>query len=109
MSRAKARDVTRAIDDSSAELQTKAGKRIEGLARQIRHLGRGVASLQEADALARRLEETADYIRFRPASNAGRDIIQVVKKRPVYLTVVFSLLAGVLAYQYYRRSFDLKS
>jgi len=104
LSRAGVRDVTRSLDDSSAELQTETGKRIEGLSRQIRKLSQDVGSRKEAAARARRLEQTADYIRFRPASHVGRDLIQVATKKPVYLTAGFSVLAGVLAYQYYRRS-----
>ncbi|MFZ0428909.1 MAG: hypothetical protein WAO20_12400 [Acidobacteriota bacterium] len=91
------------IEESASGLKSEAGRRIEGLAAQIRNLGRDVESPLEAGRLARELEKTADYIRYRRSSDIAADTWRFVKtSRTVW--VAGGVLAGLLVYTLTRRS-----
>ncbi|HLV02942.1 MAG TPA: hypothetical protein VKZ59_16860 [Acidobacteriota bacterium] len=70
-------------------LQSRASRRIDHLASRIRRLGHRIERAEEAHVLARRLEETADYLRYRPSGLVARDAISVAKEKRIFL------LAGV--------------
>lgn len=72
-------------------LQSRASRRIDHLANRIRRLGHSVERPDEAHLLARRLEETADYLRYRPTEMVARDAVSVAKKNRLFL------IAGVAA------------
>lgn len=66
----------------TATVQSVTGRQIDRLAEQIRWLGRRLERPEEAHLLARRLEETADYIRFRPAAKMFSDAGGLMRRYP---------------------------
>lgn len=86
------------ISNSTEVVQSFSGKKIDRLAGQIRHLGRRLDRQEEIDFLARRLEETADYLRFRPLNHMARDVFRAAKKN-YWIPVVGSALAGFAVYR----------
>ncbi len=86
------------LDDSSEEFRAAAAEKIEGLGRQIRELGRQLDHPDAAHHLARRVERSADYLRFRPSAEMAEDAWDTVRSSPmVWLSA--GLLAGLLAYR----------
>lgn len=84
--------------DGTAQVQSKAGRRIMQLADSIRDLGTRLERENEARAVARKLEETADYLRFRSADGIARDAAQVIRRNHV-IPIAVGLLGAVVAYK----------
>ncbi len=86
------------LRDGSAEIQSKAGRQIIRLAEKIRHIGARLEREHEAQAVARKLEETADYVRFRPAEGIARDAAQAIRRNHL-IPIAVGLLGAVVAYK----------
>ncbi len=74
------------------------GRKMSDLAQEIRHLGRRFERTEEAQTVARQLEKTADYIRFRSAGGMGHDLLKVMRKKSVLLTAG-GVAGGYVAYR----------
>ena len=83
---------------SADGLKTGAALRAEGLAGRIRELGRRFDRPQEAHAIARRVERSADYLRFRPTAEVAGDAWRRVRSSPA-VWVAGGLLAGLVLYR----------
>lgn len=91
------------IEKSTDGLKSETGRRIESLAAQIRSLGKDVESPLEAGRLARELERTADYVRYRRSSDIAADTWRFVRSsRGVW--VAGGIAAGILGYLLTRRA-----
>ncbi len=91
------------IEKSADGLKSETGRKIESLAAQIRSLGRDVESPLEAGRLARELERTADYVRYRRSSDIAADTWRFVKSnRSVW--IAGGIAAGLFGYLLTRRS-----
>lgn len=98
-----AQRVSSRIEESASGLKSETGRRIESLAAQIRNLGRELDSPLEAGRLARELERTADYVRYRRSTDIAADTWRFLKRsRAVW--VAGGLAAGLLVYSLTRRS-----
>jgi len=86
------------VDESTEGFKVQAAQRIEALAEQIRDLGRDLDYGGEAGAIARRLERTADYLRYRPTSRIGSDALELIKENKA-LWIAAGLLVGMLIYR----------
>jgi hypothetical protein len=84
------------IDDSTEEFKKDAGKRIEALAQQIRQLGQQYKASDEANAAARSLERTADYIRFRPSTEIAADGFELARRYRLWWIAGGMLAAAIL-------------
>ncbi len=82
----------------TAQVQSKAGRKIIQLADRIRDLGTRLDREHEAQSVARKLEETADYLRFRSTGGIARDAAQAIRRNPV-VPVAIGLAGVVLAYK----------
>ena len=71
---------------------------MEALADQIRELGGRFDRHTEAHSLARRIERSSDYLRYRPTSQIAGDAWDTVRSSPV-VWIGGGLLAGLLAYR----------
>ena len=80
------------------KFQSVTGRQIDRLAEQIRWLGGRLERPEEAHLLARRLEETADYIRFRPASKMVSDAGGLMRRHP-YVPVALGALGFFIGYR----------
>ena len=79
-----------------------AADRVEALADQVRQLGNRHDRRDEAQAVARRLERSADYLRFRPLGKVPGDAWTAAKQsRLLWATV--AVTAGLLTYSAVRR------
>lgn len=92
-SRAEAR-----IDEATESFRREAAAKMESLAEQIRELGGRFDRHAEAHHLARRLERSSDYLRYRPTSRIAGDALDTVRNSPV-VWVGGGLLAGLLLYR----------
>lgn len=77
------------LDDFTVE----AADRVESVAEQIRSLGDRVDRSSEANRIARRLERTADYLRYRPPGRMASDSWEVVRDNHL-LWIAGGALAG---------------
>lgn len=91
------------VEDSTVDFRLEAGDRIEGMAEQIRQLGKRFENLEEAHLLARRLERLADYLHFRPSADIAADAWAVAKRNHL-LWIAGGMLGSVLLYRLLRRS-----
>lgn len=82
----------------TAQVQSATGKQIDRLAEQIRWLGSRLERPEETHLLARRLEETADYIRFRPASRMFSDAGGFMRRHPS-IPIALGLLGFLVGYR----------
>lgn len=78
------------------EFTTEASRRVEALADQIRALGGRLDRPAEAHRIARRLERTADYLRYRPPTRIAEDAWETVSSSRV-LWAAGGVLAGAAA------------
>lgn len=85
------------LADSAERVQSSTGRKIDRLAGQIWKLGHRLDRPGEARLIARRLEETADYLRFRPAGHLVHDAASALRRRPL-LPVAGALVAGLVAF-----------
>jgi hypothetical protein len=76
--------------------------RVEALAGQVRELGNRHDRRDEAQAIARRLERSADYLRFRPLGKVPGDAWAAAKQSRVLWATV-AVTAGLLTYSAVRR------
>lgn len=83
------------IEKSADGFKGEAADLIESLADQIKDLGRQFERSEEAAGVARRLEKTADYIRYRPAAEVAGDTWAVVKRYRL-LWITGGLLGGII-------------
>lgn len=83
------------IDKSTENFKGEAANMIESVADQIKDLGRQFDRGAEAAGVARRLEKTADYIRYRPTAEVAGDTWEVVKKYRL-LWITGGLLGGII-------------
>lgn len=74
-----------------------AAEQIVGVASQIRQLGSRLDRGDEAHRVARRLEQTADYLRYRPAPDVAGDAWDAVKRSPS-IWIGGGLMAGLMVY-----------
>jgi hypothetical protein len=84
-------------------LKDEAADRVEAVAEQIRSIGNELDRRDEAHAIARRLERTADYLRFRPAVHVASDVRDTLT-RPGVLWFVGGALAALVAFNLARRT-----
>lgn len=96
------------FDESTQKFKGAAAGKIESLAEQIRELGDQFEHGGEANAIARRLEKTADYIRYRPTSDVAADAWDITKRYHL-LWWAGGLLAGVVAIRLATRARHEKS
>lgn len=86
------------LEESTLAFRHEASDRIDSVAQQVRQLGAQFERNDDAHQIARRLEKTADYLRFRPATDVAGDALDLARKyRLLWLTG--GLLAGVLIYR----------
>lgn len=86
------------LEESTLAFRHEASDRIDSVAQQVRQLGAQFKRNDDAHQIARRLEKTADYLRFRPATDVAGDALDLARKyRLLWLTG--GLLAGVLIYR----------
>jgi len=64
---------------------------------------RQMSSPGNVRAIARSLEKTADYLRFRPANHMAGDAWRAINRRPVWITAG-SAVGGWLAYRWLTRT-----
>jgi hypothetical protein len=86
------------IDESTEGFKFEAAQKIESLAEQIRHLGEDSKAHAEAGSIARRLERTADYLRYRPTSDIAEDALDTVRESKAFW-IAAGLLVGILIYR----------
>jgi hypothetical protein len=94
-------DIRDRIEKPADRFKSEAADRVEGVADQIRQLGRQLDRRDEAHAVARRLERTADYLRYRPSGDVVADAWQTVKRSNL-LWIGGGLVAGVIGYRLIR-------
>lgn len=90
------------LEDSTAGVKSRTGWRIMDLAERLRGLSLELDDPRRANRVARKLEETADYVRFRPTPRMAHDAIHSLNRKPVYLTAG-TVAAAALALAGYRR------
>lgn len=84
-----------------------AGERILRFAEEVRRVGSNGRESERASSIARRLEQTADYLKYRPASHVAQDAVKRIDKKHV---AGVAGIAGVaicgtaLAYRYWKSS-----
>jgi hypothetical protein len=86
------------LEESTLAFRHEASDRIDSVAQQVRQLGAQFERSGDAHQIARRLEKTADYLRFRPATDVAGDALALAKKYQL-LWLTGGLLAGVLIYR----------
>lgn len=86
-----------AIAEPAEQFKAQASEQIAGLASQIRQLGSRFDRADEAHRVARRLEQTADYLRYRPAPDVAGDAWDAVKRSPT-IWIGGGLMAGLMVY-----------
>ena len=86
------------LEESTIAFRHEASDRIDSVAQQVRQLGTQFDRHDDAHQIARRLEKTSDYLRFRPAADVAGDALALARKyRLLWLTG--GLLAGVIIYR----------
>ncbi len=86
------------LEESTIAFRHEASDRIDSVAQQVRQLGTQFERHDDAHQIARRLEKTSDYLRFRPAADVAGDALALAQKyRLLWLTG--GLLAGVIIYR----------
>lgn len=93
------------LEESTVAFRHEASDRIDSVAKQVRQLGTQFDRPEDAHQIARRLEKTSDYLRFRPAADVAGDALALARKYQL-LWLTGGLLAGVLIY---RLAFHKKS
>lgn len=86
------------IDRATEDFRREAAAKMETVAEQIRELGGRFDRHAEAHHLARRIERSSDYLRYRPTSRMAGDAWDAVRRSPV-VWVGGGLLAGLLMYR----------
>ena len=86
------------LDESTEAFKGETAAKLENLASQVRELGQKYERSGEANHLARRLEKTADYIRFRSSERVVSDAWEAARRHRL-LWWTGGLLAGVIVYR----------
>ncbi len=86
------------LEESTVAFRHEASDRIDSVAQQVRQLGSQFDRHEDAHQIARRLEKTADYLRFRPAADVAGDALALAREYKL-LWVTGGLLAGVIIYR----------
>jgi hypothetical protein len=89
------------VEPPADQLKEEAADRVESVAHQVRQLGMQLDRPEEAHSIARRLERTADYLRYRPAADVASDAWETVT-RPRVLWVAGGVLTALVAYRLLR-------
>lgn len=84
--------------ESTENVQSQAGRQILSLAEKIRQLGAQLDRGAEVQTIARKLEETADYVRFRSPDGIARDAARALKRHHV-IPIAAGLVGAALAYK----------
>lgn len=91
----------RRIEPPADQLKEETAHKVERVAEQVRELGEQLGRQSDAHAIARRLERTADYLRFRPSADVASDAWRAVtRSRTVW--VAGGVLGALAAYGIYR-------
>jgi len=61
------------VEPPADELKLETARLVENVAQQVRELGRQLNRDGEAHAIARRLERSSDYLRYRPTAAVATD------------------------------------
>lgn len=93
------------VEPPADELKVETARLIENVAEQVRELGRQLDRDSEAHTIARRLERSADYLRFRPSAAVANDAWDTVTQ-PRVLWVAGGVLAALAAYRMLRTRSD---
>jgi hypothetical protein len=91
------------LEPSADQFKSAAATKVEDVAAQIRQLGNEFDRGEEAHAIARRLERTADYLRYRPAFEVAADVREAVERSHL-LWIAGGVLAGYVGYRLLRGS-----
>jgi hypothetical protein len=91
------------IEPQADEVMREAADRVEEVADQVRELGKKLDRRDQAHSVARRLEKAADYLNYRPPSEATTDAWKAITRSKV-LWVGAGLLGGWVAYRIVRSS-----
>ncbi|MCG6954417.1 MAG: hypothetical protein LJF04_00370 [Gemmatimonadetes bacterium] len=91
------------LEPPADQFKSAAAGRVEEVAAQIRQLGNEFDRWEEAHAIARRLERTADYLRYRPAFEVAADVRSIVERSHL-LWIAGGVLAGYVGYRLIRGS-----
>jgi hypothetical protein len=102
VAREKGHRVKEQLEPRADLFKAEAAEKVESLADQIRQLGSRFERQDEAHALARRLERSADYLRFRPATQVAQDAWQTAIQSRV-LWIAGGVVAGAILYTVLRR------
>jgi hypothetical protein len=102
VARGTVRDTTARVEDrfdqATEDFRREAAAKMEALAEQIRDLGGRFDRHDEAHGLARRIERSSDYLRYRPSSEIAGDAWDTVRRSPV-VWIGGGLIAGLLVYR----------
>jgi hypothetical protein len=101
LAREKAARFGRHLGVRTDRFKDEAAERVEGVAGQLRELGDRFDRRHEADALARRFERTADYLRYRPTAQVAEDAWRGLRESGA-LWVIGGLAAGFVVYRVVR-------
>ena len=93
------------VEPPADELKIETARLIENAAQQVRELGRQLDRVSEAHTIARRLERSADYLRYRPSAAVANDAWDTVTQ-PRVLWVAGGVLAALAAYRILRTRSD---
>jgi len=86
------------LEDGTQAFKQEAAERVERVADQIRGLGQQFDRRDEAHLVARRLEKTADYLRYRSSGDIAADAWATTRQYRL-LWLAGGLLAGVVAFR----------
>lgn len=89
------------IEPPADHLKEETADKVERVAEQVRELGEQLGRQSEAHTIARRLERTADYLRYRPSADVASDAWQAVtRSRTVW--IAGGVIGALAAYGIYR-------
>jgi len=86
------------IEPAADQFKEEAAELIEELATRVRQLGHKFDRTRKAHSVARRLERTADYLRYRSSGDVVEDGWQAVTESRA-LWIAGGILGGFLAYR----------
>ncbi len=90
--------VAERVEAGSESFRLNAAEMVESVAHQIRDLGARFERPDEAHMVARRLERTSDYIRYRPATRVAGDALRSVRSsRAVW--IAGGVLTGLIVHR----------
>jgi hypothetical protein len=93
------------VEPPADELKLETARLVENVAQQVRDLGRHLDRDDEAHAIARRLERSSDYLRYRPSAAVANDAWDVVTQ-PRVLWVAGGVLAALATYRLFKARSD---